>query len=173
MFRRVEDVKTIWAQEAEKTLAVFQAIPDAAAHQAVDPQHRDLRRLAWHLVETVLELPQNLGLRVKGPVGLGPDGFIAAPPPATMAEIAMTYQAVSASLLDHLGSWSNTELGRSFTLYGESWTGAYAFYVLVSHQTHHRAQMTVLMRQAGLKPPALYGPTREGWAEFGMEAPKV
>ena len=55
MFRRVEDFKTIWQQEAEKTLAVFAAIPDAAAHQAVDAQHRDLRRMAWHLVETVLE----------------------------------------------------------------------------------------------------------------------
>ncbi len=173
MFRRVEDFKTIWAQEAEKTLAVLAAIPDAAAHQAVDAHHRDLRRLAWHLVETVLELPQNLGIRVKGPVGLGPDGFIAAPPPPTMAEIAAAYRAVSDSLLDHVGSWSNTELGRTFTLYGETWTGAFALYVLVSHQTHHRAQMTVLMRQAGLKPPAIYGPTQEGWAEFGMPAPKV
>jgi uncharacterized damage-inducible protein DinB len=172
MFRRVEDFKTIWAQEADKTLSVLAAIPDAAAHQAVDAHHRDLRRLAWHLVETVLELPQNLGLRVKGPVSLGPDGFIGAPPP-TMAEIASAYRAVSDSLLDHIGSWSNTELGRTFTLYGESWSGAYALYVLVSHQTHHRAQMTVLMRQAGLKPLSLYGPTQEGWAEFGMEAPKV
>jgi uncharacterized damage-inducible protein DinB len=173
VFRRVDDFKTIWQQEAEKTLAVFAAIPDAAAHQAVDPQHRDLRRLAWHMVETVLELPQNLGLKVKGPVGLGPDGFIATPPPATMGEIAATYQAVSDSLLDHIGSWSNTELGRNFTLYGESWTGAFALYVLVSHQTHHRGQMTVLLRQAGLTPPSTYGPTKEGWAQFGLEAPKV
>ena len=30
MFRRVEDFKTIWQQEAEKTLAVLAAIPDAA-----------------------------------------------------------------------------------------------------------------------------------------------
>ena len=173
MFRRVDDFKTIWAQEAEKTLAVFAAIPDAAAHQAVDAQHRDLRRLAWHLVETVLELPQNLGLRVKGPVGLGPDGFIAAPPPPTMAEIGGVYRAVSDSLLDHIGSWSNTELGRAFSLYGESWTGAFALYVLVSHQTHHRGQMTVLMRQAGLRLPSLYGPTQEGWADLGLEAPRV
>lgn len=172
MFRRVDDFKTIWTQEAEKTLAVFAAIPDAAAHQAVDEHHRDLRRLAWHLVETLLELPQNLGLKVKGPVALGPDGFIGAPPP-TMVEIAQAYRAVSDSLLDHLGSWSNTELGRNFALYGETWTGAFALYVLVSHQTHHRAQMTVLMRQAGLKPPSLYGPTLEGWAAFGMEPPKV
>ena len=173
MFRRVDDFKTIWQQEAEKTLAVLAAIPDAAAHQAVDTHHRDLRRLAWHLVETVLELPQNLGLRVKGPVGLGSGGFISTPPPPTMAEVAATYQTVSDSLLDHIGSWSNTELGRNFTLYGETWTGAFALYVLVSHQTHHRAQMTVLMRQAGLHVPSIYGPTKEGWAEFGLEAPKV
>ena len=173
MFRRVEDFKTIWGQEAEKTLAVLDAIPDAAAHQAVDPQHRDLRRLGWHLVETVLELPQNLGLQVKGPVGLGPDGFIATPPPPTMAEISQAYRAVSDSLLDHIGSWSNTELGRTFSLYGESWTGAFALYVLVTHQTHHRAQMTVLMRQAGLPVPSLYGPTQEGWAPFGLEPPRV
>jgi uncharacterized damage-inducible protein DinB len=172
MFRRVEDFKTIWQQEAEKTLAVFEAITDAAAHQAVDGQHRDLRRMAWHLVETILELPRNLGLKVKGPVGLGPDGFIATPPP-TMAEIIAAYRAVSDSLLDHMGSWSNTELGRNFTLYGETWTGAFALYVLVSHQAHHRGQMTVLMRQAGLHVPSIYGPTKEGWAQFGMAAPKV
>ena len=172
MFRRVDDFKTIWQQEADKTLAVFAAIPDAAAHQAVDPQHRDLRRMAWHLVETILELPQNLGLQVKGPVALGPDGFISAVPP-TMVEIAAAYRAVSDSLLDHIGSWSNTELGRNFTLYGETWTGAFALYVLVSHQTHHRGQMTVLMRQAGLHVPSTYGPTKEGWAAFGLEAPKV
>jgi len=152
---------------------VLETIPDRLMDTSIDKGHRDLRRLAWHLVETVLELPQNLGLKVKGPVGLGADGFIATPPPPTMAEIAATYRAVSDSLLDHIGSWSNTELGRAFSLYGESWTGAFALYVLVSHQTHHRGQMTVLMRQAGLHIPGIYGPTKEGWAQFGLEAPKV
>jgi len=32
---------------------------------------------------------------------------------------------------------------------------------LVVHQIHHRGQMSVLMRQAGLVPPGIYGPTRE------------
>jgi len=36
------------------------------------------------------------------------------------------------------------------------------------HQTHHRAQMTVLMRQAGLKVPGVYGPSREEWSQMGM-----
>jgi len=31
--------------------------------------------------------------------------------------------------------------------------------MLIAHQGHHRAQMTVLMRQAGLKVPGVYGPS--------------
>ncbi len=33
--------------------------------------------------------------------------------------------------------------------------------------------MTVLMRQAGLAMPSIYGPTKEGWVAYGMEAPAV
>jgi hypothetical protein len=29
--------------------------------------------------------------------------------------------------------------------------------------------MTVLMRQAGLKVPGVYGPSREEWSQFGMQ----
>jgi uncharacterized damage-inducible protein DinB len=38
------------------------------------------------------------------------------------------------------------------------------------HQAHHRAEMLVLMRQAGLPILWVYGPTREQWSEFGMSA---
>jgi uncharacterized damage-inducible protein DinB len=33
--------------------------------------------------------------------------------------------------------------------------------------------MTVLMRQAGLAVPGVYGPAREEWAAYGMAAPEV
>jgi hypothetical protein len=33
--------------------------------------------------------------------------------------------------------------------------------------------MTVLMRQAGLKVPGVYGPAREEWAAYGMPPPAV
>jgi uncharacterized damage-inducible protein DinB len=45
--------------------------------------------------------------------------------------------------------------------------------VLISHQIHHRGQMTVLMRQAGLAVPSIYGPVKEGWAQYGVAAPRV
>jgi uncharacterized damage-inducible protein DinB len=32
---------------------------------------------------------------------------------------------------------------------------------LVRHQVHHREQMTILMRQAGIVVPGVYGPARE------------
>lgn len=31
----------------------------------------------------------------------------------------------------------------------------------IDHQTHHRGQMTVLLRQAGLDVPGIMGPTKE------------
>lgn len=170
MFRRVEDFKDIWKAEAEKTLAVFAAIPDAALGQAVGADHRDLRRMAWHLVESAAEMPHQVGIRI--PEFPLRDGGLGAPP-ATMAAIGDAYRRLSAALLDHLGAWNNAELGRSFDCYGEKWSGGFLLWVLVTHQAHHRGQMTVLMRQAGLTVPDIYGPAREGWAAFGMQPPAV
>jgi uncharacterized damage-inducible protein DinB len=45
-----------------------------------------------------------------------------------------------------------------------------ALRVLIQHEVHHRGQMTVLMRQAGLEVPGVYGPAREEWAACGMPA---
>ena len=42
---------------------------------------------------------------------------------------------------------------------------------LVVHQIHHRGQMSVLMRQAGLVPPGIYGPTREEAAARARQSP--
>jgi len=58
-------------------------------------------------------------------------------------------------------------------MYGEMWTIETVLKVLFTHQIHHRGQMTVLMRQAGLKVPGLYGPAKEEWAEFGGQAPEI
>lgn len=44
---------------------------------------------------------------------------------------------------------------------------------MIQHQIHHRGQMTILMRQAGLTVPGLYGPSKEEWAVIGMDTPKM
>ncbi|MBL0211627.1 MAG: DinB family protein [Holophagaceae bacterium] len=169
MFRHLADFKTIWAHEVEHTLHVLEAIPDAASHQAVAPEHRDLRRIAWHLVETCVEMPGNMGLKI--------EGFAGEPfkthPPATMKEIRDTYAAVSGSVQAEVAKLNDMALAMDYPFYGMTWTGALGLFVLVTHQSHHRGQMTVLMRQAGLKVPGTYGPAKEEWGAFGMETPVV
>ena len=49
----------------------------------------------------------------------------------------------------------------------KTWTKGQALSVLLVHQIHHRGQMTVLMRQAGLKVPGIYGPALEEWERYG------
>ena len=94
-------------------------------------------------------------------------------PPATMAEIKSAYEKANTSFLAGLKSWKDESLSDEVDMYGQKWTKGQSLFVLMTHQIHHRGEMFVLMRQAGLVPPGIYGPTKEGWAAFGMEAPKV
>ena len=55
-------------------------------------------------------------------------------------------------------------------MYGETWKRGRTLGALVNHQIHHRGQMTVLMRQAGLEVPGVYGPAKEEWGAYGMPA---
>jgi uncharacterized damage-inducible protein DinB len=169
MFRHLADVAAIWTMEAEKTDQILAAIPDGSAGAAVTPEHRDLRRLAWHLCESLAEMPANMGLHLKG----FPGEPWKTPPPATLAEIRTVYAALSTSFLESLKGLNDMALAMAYPYYGETWTGAFALWVMVSHQTHHRAQMTVVMRQAGLRVPGIYGPAKEDWAAMGMPVPQV
>ncbi len=169
MFRHVADFKTIWQHETKHTLAILDAIPEASASQAIADEHRDLRRIAWHLVETCVEMPGNMGLKVQG---LSGEPF-KTQPPASMKEIRDTYAAVSTSVTDEVMTLNDMALAMTYPFYGMTWTGAFALMVLVTHQSHHRGQMTVLMRQAGLKVPGTYGPAKEEWVAWGMETPVV
>ncbi|OMF04924.1 DinB family protein [Paenibacillus sp. FSL H7-0331] len=42
-------------------------------------------------------------------------------------------------------------------MYGELWTHGQALQILIGQEVHHRGQMTVLTRQAGLRVPVYSG----------------
>lgn len=50
----------------------------------------------------------------------------------------------------------------------EAWLNGGSLRYTIMHQAHHRGQMTVLMRQAGLRVPDVYGPTYDTWVEKGI-----
>jgi uncharacterized damage-inducible protein DinB len=170
MFRRMDDVLETWRYESERTQAILEALPEASVGARVAEGHRDLRRLGWHLVESLLEMPGHMGLSIRGGELLdGP--FIK--PPEDWSEAPKAYRAASDSLLEALAGWCDADLEREDELYGETWKRGRTLFVLVVHQAHHRGQMTVLMRQAGLPVPSTYGPAKEGWGAYNLEAPAI
>ncbi len=163
MFRQVEDFATAWGTEYEGTLKIMRALTDASLGQRVDAQGRTLGRLAWHVTQTVPEMMNRTGLSLEGP-----DEH--APVPASAAEIVTAYETAGKALLEQVRRWDDATLLQTRDMYGEQWPNGLTLEILLRHQTHHRGQMTVLMRQAGLKVPGVYGPAREEWAAYGMPA---
>ena len=165
MYRRIEDFTAEWAEEAENTLKVFRNLTDEASGQRVTPDGRSAGRLAWHIATSVPQMAGEAGLKgVEGPVN--DQGDI---PP--MAEVVATYETAARTLGDAVRSqWSDDEMGDLIPMYGEMWSKGRTLSILVGHQAHHRGQLTVLMRQAGLAVPGCYGPSREEWATYGMQA---
>jgi alanyl-tRNA synthetase len=65
------------------------------------------------------------------------------------------------------GAWGQTPL-----MWAASANRVAALDVLIKHQTHHRGQLTIGMRQAGLVTPGMYGPAKEEWTAMGVPAPE-
>ena len=167
MFTKLKHFERAWSFESESTLRMLRALTDASLAQAVAPEERTLGRIAWHITTTIPEMMERTGLKLTGPAAH-------APVPRTAAAIAQGYEAAAKSLLDAVKSgWTDETLQQSDEMYGERWKRGLTLTALVTHQAHHRGQMTVLMRQAGLKVPGVYGPAREDWAGMGMQPPAV
>jgi len=165
MFTKLSHFEHAWQFESAGTLKMLRALTDASLAQAVAPQGRTLGRLAWHVTTSLPEMMARTGLKLAGPGEHDP-------PPATAAAIAAAYEAAAASLVPAIrASWTDETLQLSDDMYGDTWKRGLTLTILISHQAHHRGQMTVLMRQAGLTVPGIYGPAREEWAGMGLEPP--
>ncbi|MOA34881.1 DinB family protein [compost metagenome] len=93
--------------------------------------------------------------------------------PTSADELRIAYSNASDEALEQVSSkWLNSDLETPVDMYGEPWKRGKVLSVLILHQTHHRGQLTVLMRQAGLIVTGVYGPAKEEWSSYGMSAAK-
>ncbi len=166
MFRRIQDFLDTWSHERSSTLKILGALTDASLAQAVTTDHRTLGRLAWHVATTPAEMMERTGLKVGG-------ASHESPPPKTAAAIVASYDAASQAVADGVTRWTDATLEVEDEMYGQKWARGMTLLALVVHQAHHRGQMTVLMRQAGLEVPGVYGPSRDEWAAMGMQPPRT
>ncbi len=167
MIATLNEFEELWRRESGETRKLLAELTDASLRQAVAQDHRTLGRLAWHITTSVAEMMNRTGLTVSGP---GPEALL----PSTAETIRKGYDAAATSLLAEMqAQWTDASLALEDEMYGEHWKRALTLAILVAHQTHHRGQMTVLMRQAGLKVPGIYGPSRDEWSGMGMTPPEV
>jgi uncharacterized damage-inducible protein DinB len=164
MYRTIEDFTEDWRQETASTLKIFRALNDTSLAQKVTADGRSLGYLAWHITLSLGEMGERTGLSV----GIPAEG---APMPKNAKDIASAYLSAAQSIAGQVQErWNDAALAEEVDMYGEKWKRGFALASLIRHQTHHRGQMTVLMRQAGLPVPGVCGPSREEWAQWGMPA---
>jgi len=164
MYSKLSDFITEWKYESESTLKIFNELTDDSLDDKFNENVRTPGRLAWHLVTTIGEMVQRSGLKFDAT----PED---APIPVTAKEICDEYKKSSDGMMNALkNEWNDESLNEEVNMYGQTWKKGTILTVLVKHQAHHRGQLTVLMRLAGLKVPGIYGPAKEEWANMGMEA---
>jgi uncharacterized damage-inducible protein DinB len=167
VYPTIADFESDFTRESGGTRKYMDALTDASLSQAVADDHRTLGRIAWHMITTYPEMMNLTGLTVKAVAA-------EAPLPETAKEIRETYAAVTRELLDQVKqSWKDEDLLAEDDMYGEQWKRGATLRILVRHEIHHRGQMSILMRQAGLAVPGVYGPSKEEWLEFNMPTPEV
>ncbi|WP_172371938.1 DinB family protein [Sporosarcina jiandibaonis] len=167
MFKTIEEFLNHWEHESGSTQKILNTLTDESLAQEVSPEDRTLGRIAWHIVQTLHEMMSQTGLEFTGT----PED---APVPETAAEIADAYRSTNEAMVSAIKTqWTDEILGEMRDMYGEQWSVGTVLGILTAHETHHRGQMTVLMRQAGLRVPGVYGPAREEWAAFGGQAPVI
>ena len=154
MYRKAEDFLADWQMNAKGTLSVMRAITEDKKRTAIVEGHNSLEWLAWHLVATAGAFGHFAGLQIPAP---GPD----MPIPDTMEEIAGMYEAVNEAYKKEAGKLTDEQMEEEVESFGGMMKRGKLLRMLIEHQTHHRGQMTVLLRQAGLQVPPVMGPTVE------------
>ncbi|HEX8735487.1 MAG TPA: DinB family protein [Pyrinomonadaceae bacterium] len=164
MFRKIEDFQKAWGYEAESTIKLFNHLTDESLNQKVTEDGRSIGFLAWHLVTTLGEMLGHAGLKIDVP-------SYETAAPETVSEIISAFETGAKSVGEEVAkNWTDETLMQEDNLYGETWRRGETLGYLLVHQTHHRGQITVLMRQAGLPVAGVYGPAKEEWQALGMPA---
>ena len=167
MFRRVDDFVKYWDGHRRETEKLLAELTDESLSYGVSEGHRTIGRMAWHIAQTIPEMGSAVGLEIQGPQPKDPV-------PATAAAIREAYASAAASVTNEIQSkWNDATLEIEDDLYGETWKRGMTLMALLAHEIHHRGQLTVLMRQAGLRVPGIYGPSKEEWAGYGQPEPVI
>jgi uncharacterized damage-inducible protein DinB len=154
----IEQFLAIWEQETAATLSCFNNLTDESMGKNLVEGYRSIERLANHILDCADGIPQEATL----PLEHSKQHF------TQVKELVAAYTVAADKVKKAVLNWTDETLQETTPMYGESWKKGFALWVTVAHQAHHRGQLTVLMRLAGLKVPGVYGPAKEEWEAMGL-----
>ncbi|MFP7200350.1 DinB family protein [Lysinibacillus halotolerans] len=167
MFQTLEHFLRSWEFEADATQRILNHLTDESLKQEITSQNWTLGRIAWHTVTAIRIINSNTNLTFEAPNN-------DYPVPISAKFIADSYKQANSAFLQALKShWTDHTINEVINFLGQQIPIGSLLMFLIQHQSHHRGQMTVLMRQAGLVVPGIYGPSKEEWTKYGMEAPPM
>lgn len=154
MYRTVNDFLTDWSNASAGTEKVLEALTDEKLGQAIVEGHNSLGWLGWHLAGAVYYFAGQVGLSIEA---VGDPGAV----PSSAEEISEAYRKISEELKHAVENLTDEQMVETVDSHGQQIPRGALLRTMIDHQTHHRGQMTVLLRQAGLKVPGVMGPTKE------------
>jgi len=158
MFTSIATFQSVWEMETTATLSCFDKLTDETLFTELVSDYRTMGRLVNHIVDCAISIPHEAGV----PAVYAKETY------TTKQALTDAYKVNTEKVKAALASWTDDTLQEDVTMYGETWKKGFALWVTVVHQTHHRGQLTVLMRLAGLKVPGIYGPCKEEWEAYGL-----
>lgn len=167
MFYSINGFLQLFLYEAGATQKLLNNLTDESLKQEISPENWSLGRISWHIVTAIRAITSQTDLVF---VAEGEDW----PVPPSSKFIADSYAQASEAFFEAITSqWTDENLQQEVNFFGQEMTNGQVLLYLIQHQIHHRGQMTVLMRQAGLPVPGIYGPSKEEWAQLGLETPSM
>lgn len=164
MYYKISDFISDWNYESESTIKIFSNLTDTSLSKRIHEKVRTAGRLAWHITTAIPEMMNRTGLKIEK---VKEDS----PLPTKVVDLVEAYKSVSNDLLNQIkANWTDESLLKEDDMYGEMWSRGKTLSVLITHQIHHRSQLTIVMRLLGLKVIGVYGPSNEEWAAYGMPA---
>jgi uncharacterized damage-inducible protein DinB len=165
MYYKLSDFIEDWKYESEATIKLLNNLSDEVLTVKFNNEIRTPGRLAWHIVTSLVELAHRTGLAFES---VDENASV----PSTVKEIINEYKYASDGMVKEINEkWNDDTLSieDDITGFGEMWLRGKTLGALITHQIHHRGQLTIVMRLAGLKVPGVYGPAKEEWANYGMQ----
>ena len=141
------------AEDCAEMQKNFDALTDSALQTKAAPNHWTLGQLAAHNINAWEGVLKQAGHDIS---------FSRLPDSASAAELAQGFRNATEAVQQHVREqWTDATLAEPVNMWGMDWTKAKVLYEMLKHTVHHHGQMTMLMRQAGLKVHGVYGPSLE------------